>query len=179
MLKVIEKPEIQAISLEDVKVHLRLDHAEEDQYLIHLIETATEYVERYLNRCLLKQKLSFTDQGKTNKDGFLEIKLPRPNIISIDRVTSMRSGSARYIVKRYQLVDADINPTLTLYAKDAFVEIVYHSGYGVYPNHRPSPIKHALLLMVADLYENRGGEGVSQSSFYKTLLEPYRARGLA
>ena len=176
MLKIVEKAEIYAVTLEDVKIHLRLEHSEEDQYLLHLVETATEYIERYLNRSLLAQKLSFTCEPKAVKGGFSEIKLPRPNILHVHAVTSIRSGSARYAVRRYQLVDTDNSPVLTLVTSDPLIEVVYQAGFGIYPKHIPSPIKHALLQIIAALYENRGGEPIQQSNFYKDLLEPYRVK---
>ncbi|PIZ34312.1 MAG: hypothetical protein COY39_00305 [Alphaproteobacteria bacterium CG_4_10_14_0_8_um_filter_37_21] len=178
MLKILEKAEIYPVTLEDVKVHLRLEHAEEDQYLLHLIETATEYIERYLNRALLTQKLSFTSEPKAVKGGFSEIKLPRPNILHVHSVTNIRSGSARYAVRRYQLVDTDNSPLLTLVTSDQLVEVVYQAGFGIYPKHIPAPIKHALLQIVAELYENRGGEPIKKSNFYNDLLEPYRVKDI-
>lgn len=178
MLQIIEKAEIYAVTLEDVKIHLRLEHSEEDQYLLHLIETATEYIERYLNRSLLAQKLSFTSAPKAVKSGFSEIKLPRPTILHVYSVTSIRGGSARYAVRRYQLVDTDNSPVLTLITSDPLVEVVYQAGFGMYPKHIPAPIKHALLQIIAELYENRGGDCLKTSSFYKELLEPYRVKDL-
>ena len=45
MYDVIKKSEIPVVSLQQVKAHLRLDHAEDDDYLLHLITVATEWVE--------------------------------------------------------------------------------------------------------------------------------------
>jgi len=73
-------------------------------------------------------------------------------------------------------VDTDNSPVLTLITSDPLIEVVYQAGFGIYPKHIPAPIKHALLQIIAELYENRGGEPIEKSNFYKDLLEPYRVK---
>ncbi|MBP9753008.1 MAG: phage gp6-like head-tail connector protein [Proteobacteria bacterium] len=175
MLKVVEKSQTLPLTLEEVKIHLRLETPEEDQYLLHLIETATEYIEEYLNRSLIIQKLCYTSQGIKKQNGLFDVRLFRPNIIQVDKVTLIRANVGRFIVKRYQLIETESVPKLTLAKEESdFVEVIYDSGYGYYPKNIPSPIRHALLHLVADFYENRGEESVIRSDFFKNLLHPYR-----
>ncbi|CAO5676696.1 MAG: hypothetical protein HEEMFOPI_01012 [Holosporales bacterium] len=175
MLKIIEKPQMLLLTLEEVKIHLRLDSPDEDQYLLHLIETATEYIEEYLNRSLIIQKLSITSEGIKKQNGLFDVCLRRPNIVGVSSVTLIRANMGRFIVKRYQLTQSDAKPRITLAKSDQdFVEVVYESGYGYYPKNIPSPIRHALLHLVADFYENRGEESILRSDFFKNLLHSYR-----
>ena len=97
MLSLLDTPEINGISLKEVKVHLRLDSFEEDDYLKSLILAATDHVERYLGRSL-----------------------------------------------------------------DDFSEYV------------PASIKHAILLMIADFYENRTTSIIQNQTLFQSLLAPYR-----
>lgn len=173
MLKIIEKAEIYSVTLEEVKTHLRLEQSEDDQYLLHLIETATDYIENYINRSLICQKLEFTSPPTRRADGLYEVRLPRPNIIKIHSVHAIKGDIARYTIKRYQLLDKDTAPKLIFGQADSIVEVVYESGFGVYPKHVPASIRHALLQIVADLYENRGNELLTKSEFYKNLLQPF------
>lgn len=175
MLKTIETADIQVVSLEEVKTHLRLEHPEDDQYLIHLIETATDYIENFLNRSLIIQKYSFINQGTKRSDNLFEIRIPRPNIVNVDSVFLIRGNAGHFIVKRYQLLDTDISPKLILNKEENdLVEVIYQAGYGYYPKNIPSSIRHSILEIVADLYENRGTERIERSDFYKNLLKPYR-----
>ena len=98
MLSLLDPPEINGISLKEVKVHLRLDSFEEDDYLKSLILAATDHVERYLGRSL---------------DDF----------------------SKEYV---------------------------------------PASIKHAILLMIADFYENRTTSIIQNQTLFQSLLAPYR-----
>lgn len=175
MLKVLEKAEIQIVSLDEVKTHLRLDSGVDERYLLHLVDAATDYIEQFLNRALLSQKLCYTVVRDARRG--IEISIPRPNITHIHSVTGIRSG-ARYVIKRYQLKDSDVSPVLLCASDEEAIEIVYQAGYGIYPKHIPAPIKHALFQIVTDLYENRGSEGITRSEFYKELLRPYKAVGL-
>ena len=178
MLKIIEKPEIAVVTLEEVKVHLRIEHSEEDAYLVHLIDTATQYIEQYTNRSLLNQKLQYTKQACLRTDGLYELRLPRPDIVEICHVFEIRADVGRFTVKRYHLIDTDISPKLITYAQSNMFEVTYISGYGIYPKHIPAPIRHAILQVVADLYENRGNETLTKSEFFKGLLAPFCTKEL-
>lgn len=178
MLKIIEKSEIAIVTLEEVKVHLRIEHAEEDAYLMHLVDTATQYIEQYTNRSLLNQKLQYTKQAAIRKDGLYELRLPRPDIVEICSVYEIRANVGRFVLKRYHLIDTDISPKLITFAQSNMLEVTYVSGYGVYPKHVPSPIRHSILQVVADLYENRGNETLTKTEFFKGLLAPFCTREL-
>lgn len=174
MLKILEKAEILPVSLSETKTHLRIEHKEEDVYLEHLIETATEHVQDYLNRSLLQQKIFYKALGKFREDGLLEVCLPRPNITAIDSVISIRGGVGRYCVKRFHLLHENVSPRLVAYTTDPVLEVTYYSGYGLYPKHVPAPIKHGILQFIGELYENRGASVGESSYFYSDLLKAYK-----
>ena len=179
MLTTQMPPEISPVTLHEAKEHLKLDEHYEDSYLEHLIQTATQLVEEYLNRSLIKQTLHYVGCGKVRPDGLLEIILPRPNILSILSVKYIHSQTVRTPVKRYQIVDADLQPKLVMAYQDAQCEVIYEAGYGLYPKHIPAPIRHAILLILTYLYENRYAEALSQN-FIQYLLSPYKTlKGLS
>lgn len=178
MLKTIEPAQIQPVTLEEIKTHLRLENCEEDSYLTHLIETATQYVEKYLNRSLINQKLQYTGIAKIRRDGLFELKLPRPDIVSINSVYEIRGEVGRFLLKRYYIIDADISPKLITWGQSQTLEVTYESGFGVYPKHVPAPIRHAIMQVAADIYENRGNEVLTKSEFFKDLLAPFQAKAL-
>lgn len=174
MFKILEKAEIFPVSLEETKTHLRIDHKEEDAYLEHLIETATEHVQDYLNRSLLQQKIFYKACGQFREDGLLEIRLPRPTIISIESVVGIRGELGRYSIKRFHLLHETVSPRLIAYTTDPVLEVTYYSGYGLYPKHIPAPVKHGVLQFIAELYEKRGSSIADAPYFYSDLLKAYK-----
>jgi uncharacterized phiE125 gp8 family phage protein len=174
MFKILEKAEIFPVSLEETKAHLRIEHKEEDAYLEHLIETATEHVQDYLNRSLLQQKIFYKAYGKFREDGLLEVRLPRPNITSIESVIGIRGGIGRYSVKRFHLLHENVSPRLVAYTTDPVLEVTYYSGYGLYPKHIPAPVKHGVLQFIAELYEKRVVSVAEAAYFYSDLLKAYK-----
>jgi hypothetical protein len=55
MLTVLKPAEIEVVSLVEVKAHLRLDHSFEDDYLLMVIQAATQSVETYLGKSLISR----------------------------------------------------------------------------------------------------------------------------
>ncbi|MGG2476239.1 head-tail connector protein, partial [Rhizobium sp. BR5] len=51
----IHPPQVEPLTLAEVKAHLRLDTAEEDALLAALIRTAREHLERTTGLCLIRQ----------------------------------------------------------------------------------------------------------------------------
>ena len=70
MLHKLEASPILPITLTQVKDHLRLDYAEEDEYLTFLIQSATEAVQNHIGRSLMLQtwqKIYYQDQKYSNQ----------------------------------------------------------------------------------------------------------------
>ena len=175
MFKVLEPPEIFPVALDEVKMHLRVEHSEEDVYLKHLVETATEYMQEYLNRSLIQQKVCFMADGVLRPDGLVELELPRPNVLKVESVKSIRASVGLYPIKRFQVINKNFITKIIVYTRDITLEVVYQSGFGVYPSHIPSPIRHGILQLITELYECRGG--ISEGKFFKNnslLLQKYR-----
>lgn len=177
MITILEKPEILPVSLEDVKIHLKIEHHDENDYLTHLIETATENIQNVLNRSLIKQKILYQGHVKKRKDGLAEISLPRPNIILVESVKSVRLGHVYTPVKRFHIHHEGMMQKIIAYTEDDVLEVVYEAGYGIYQKHIPSPIKHGILKMVANLYENRGHEDNTFQTAHYHFLKPYKVMG--
>ncbi|CAO4845633.1 MAG: hypothetical protein CNLJKLNK_01325 [Holosporales bacterium] len=178
MLKIIEKLDHQPVTLEAVKAHLRIEEAYDDDYLLHLIETATAYVEQHTNRFLLTKKIHYIGQAKQHHDGAFCLHLPGGCIQNILSVYAVFDHTHRQLIKRFYIRDADIAAKLMLYGKSDIYEVTYTCGYGDHSCHIPAPLRHAILLVIADLYENRGNEQFAQSDFFKGLIAPFTIKVL-
>ena len=188
-------PSVEPVSLLEVKLHLRLAvdetsataYNQEDDLLNALIKTAREKVEQYTGRALLTQtKKMYLDRWP---DGNSKA-IPYP---PLQTVTSVK----------YRPVDSEAYTTFTDYEADIVsvpgrivlkpnaswpsdvlhplnpIEITFTCGYGATSASVPAAIRSAMLLIVADLYENRNGmnnQMVNYTWVISTLLASFRDR---
>ena len=77
-------------------------------------------------------------------------------------------------IKRYFLDGNRLIPQVQVANQYEAVEVIYQAGYGNYPKNVPSAIRHAVLLSITDLYENRGTTNLAENTMFQSLLQPYR-----
>ena len=158
---VVVDPAAPIVSLEQAKAHLRVEDDGEDDYIAGLVEVATAWLdgpEGWLGRVLGEQ--------------VLEATLCAREWAELRRVPI---GPVRAILAE------------TLSADGRAVTVRYRAGAPSTGEGRelasavPAPIRHAILLMVGDLYANRESGGVGPGSFevrmpttVEALLAPYR-----
>jgi uncharacterized phiE125 gp8 family phage protein len=160
--RVIDSPESEPVTLEEVKTHLRIDGSDEDSYLTSLIVVARTICEAYAG-------LSFLTQTRVVKLDKLcgDVILPYGPVQSVsDFIYLDGDGTEQAIASDTYTLDTqsgltkirvtenwpDTNRTLNN------VAITYVAGYETVPE----VIKHAIKMQVATLYENRQDEVVGQ-----------------
>jgi len=180
--KVTTEPSVEPITSTEAKVHLRVDHTDEDSLIAILIQAARETVEQRTGRSLITQsrtiKMDYFPQTNT-------IQIPYGPLISVtsvkyydeDNVQQTMSASL-YEVDTYsnvpRIVVTDSWPAT--YDKINAVEIIYSAGYGAAGSNVPKPLKQAMYLILGHLYENR--EQVGTISYEipfgaEVLMSPY------
>jgi len=159
--KVTTEPAVEPVTSTEAKVHLRVDHTDEDSLITILIQAARETVEQRTNRSLITQ-------SRTIKlDTF-----PYGNVLYIPYAPLISITSIKY----YDTTDTEVTLSNTLYwvdtnsniprvvIKDSWpatydrpnaVEIIYSAGYGASGANVPKPLKQAMYLIIGHLYENR------------------------
>lgn len=166
-LKRLTAPGVEPITLAEAKAHCRVDHATDDSLIQGYITTAREYVEDYIDRSLVTQRLVM------KLDAFPgEIELPRPPMASTGTATAVivtyttgeAGGTATLSTTAYR-VDRDSTPGVirTTYAgswpshllDQNSVTVTWWAGYGD-PASVPQRVKNAMLMCVHELYEKRG-----------------------
>jgi uncharacterized phiE125 gp8 family phage protein len=184
-LKVLTQPAVEPVTLDEAKLHCRVDSTSEDSLISSLIQAAREYVERYTRRALVYTTYRYTLDcfpGASTWSAFSSsepLELPRQPVAEI-----AAAGNYSYAMPRVRYYDADsVQQTLT-YAGEDFeldlgsnppslrllpltywpiaeyyranaVEIDFVAGYGPTGDAVPSALKTALLMLVAHWYENR------------------------
>lgn len=178
-------PALTPVSLAEVKAHLRVTGTAEDALIGVFLQSAVDHLDAWvgiLGRALVTQTWELA------LDEFaVEIRLPLGLVQSVEAVEYRDTAglvqtvpSASYVVDilspeaRIVLAPNATWP-MTLDAINA-VTVRFVCGYGAAAA-VPSAIKAAILLMVADLYENREGQtakALTPNATVDRLLSPYR-----
>lgn len=183
-------PALEPVALEDVKAHLRVDHDEEDDLLTAAIAAARSHVEGKTRRKLIQQTWRIhLDRWPRSR----MLRLAIAPLISVDEIR-VRAGEGTPVVadpETYVVDTASVPGRLALEAdvpsppvrRANAIEIDVTAGYGDAPADVPSPLRHAITMLVAHWYEHRasGGEtgaAATVPSGFAALVAPYRVMSL-
>ena len=166
-------PAVEPVSVSEAKAHLRVDISDDDAYIGALITAARRYCEEYLDRALVSQQLT------VRMDTFpYEFELPRPPMATSGTLTATTvtyaldpgsSGTATPTTTTLSAssyrVDRDSTPgrIRTVYggswpshlSDPNSVTVTWWAGYGAAGSDVPQSIRHAMLMLIGHLYENR------------------------
>lgn len=169
------------LSVADAKAHLRVEHADEDDYIEACVAAATGHIDGpdgWLGRCIGLQTLELRQD---RFDG--DILLPYPPIVEVEGVSyvgtdqveqDLDSGEYEAIGTRVVLAYAKAWPSTS--GQPESVRVRYVAGYETIP----PAILAAIKLMVGDLYGQResvavgGLAPVDMSVTVQRLLAPFR-----
>lgn len=159
--ELVTPPAQPIVSLAEAKLHLRIDHEDDDWLVASLTQAATEWLEIATDRKFVAATYRLW------LDGFDcdEIELPYPPLASVTFVkyldssnvlrtlaTSAYEVNTRWTPGRVQLAYGGVWPT-TGYASNA-VQVQFVAGYGSAAD-VPELAKAAVKLLLGHLYENR------------------------
>jgi uncharacterized phiE125 gp8 family phage protein len=161
-LKLITAPIIEPVTLAEAKLHLRVDHTDEDSLITNLIKVARELVEDATWRGLLTQ----TWELRLDNWPSMPLKMPKAPLQSIVSIKYMNDSGVESTVAN-SVYDADTYsepgriffkkgqnwPSVTLYERGG-VRIQFKAGW-LTAAEVSYKIKAAMLLLIGHLYENR------------------------
>lgn len=182
MLTRMKTLEILPVGLTEVKAHLRLDHAHEDEYLRSLIQAAVGFVEEYLGRSLLTQvwrliwqkEKPYPPQLSALEKDVSSVSLPYPPLRAILGVNRLTITGEKQPIRRHRLEMNHQVPRLIFADVLEPVEIDFETGYGDRPTDIPPVIRQAILLSIADFYENRDSTNLPRNALAHEILDTYR-----
>jgi hypothetical protein len=162
------------LSLDIVKRHLRLDNdfMDDDDYIQDLIYAATQYAENYLGKDIAKTENTlriddFDDDSLQVMEGnFI-------SIISVKNAGGVSIGTIHQTSVHYNYFTIEWTGNV---ASDP-IEIKFYTGHedGTYPE----IIKQAILIAVADFYDNSRTSlifsGLTDSKIFERCLESYKS----
>jgi len=183
-------PALEPVALIDVKAHLRVDHDDDDALLTASIVAARLHVEAVTRRVLITQEwrvhLSRWPRGRV-------LRVRVAPLISVDAVR-VRVGGGEPVTVDPDAYDADTASVPGRLVVDAGapspagraangIEIDVTAGYGATAPDVPSPLRHAVMMLVAHWYEHRGIVGDDRGGNtlprgFSALVAPYRILSL-
>jgi uncharacterized phiE125 gp8 family phage protein len=186
--EIVTPPASEPVTVDEAAAHLRVDSADEYALIKVMILAATEWVETHTSKAVITQtvKAYFREFPADEKP----LVLPFGNASSITEIgyldedgvaQTMDASPAAYLLDvvdppKVWLKHGETWPD-TLDQQNA-VSVTYVAGDSA----APARIKQAILIMVADMYENREaqivGPSVSINGTVERLVGPVRELGL-
>lgn len=193
----VTPPVVTPVSAEEAKAHLRVSHSDEDAVIGAHLSAAVARLDGHagiLGRCMI------TQTWRQDYDCWPLKGLFRLPFCDVREITSLKYSDADDVEQTvdpglYQLHQDGLSSFVWL--RSAFtspslfddrldpVRITFKAGYGDAAEAVPADIRHAIKLMVGDLYENREdtvvGVGVDVRPLPRgvdALLSPHRRVGL-
>lgn len=176
------------VTLEEMKLHLRTDSAEDNELISALISAARTTVENFTRRSLMTQTFELVYDGASSS-----IEIPRPPLQEIKKIETIDENGVRSEVdpSTYYIDISGTSPgRVSLRPRYSWPEhrgfasfiITGVAGYGNEPESVPAPIREAIKKLVAEMYENRGGSDIllgthpltNQQQLIMAILAPYR-----
>lgn len=165
------------ITIEDLRAHLRIDHADEDSLLSAYACAATEWVEDYCNRRMLTrvETLRRTRFPEGCGQTLAAIRLPRgpvlPGASVVVRYIDLDGQTVTLDPSAYRLVPSGDDRPFALvqlapgerWPQDADpsyvdgIEILYEAGFGAAASSVPKPMIHAVRMLAAEWHRLREG----------------------
>ena len=171
MLNLVTGPTVEPVTLDETKLHLRVDITDDDSLIGAKIETAREDVETITRRALITQTWDLYLDAFPSES---QIELLMPPLQSVTHVkytdpdgNESTLSSSSYVVDTYStpgrivLKDGESWPGDTLQVVNG-VEVQFKAGYGDHASDVPRPIRDAVLLLVGHYYENREAVAVGR-----------------
>ncbi len=164
---VVTPPAAEPVTLEQAKAWLKIDFDAEDELIEMLISAAREKAEHYCNARFVTTTLKET----FSRNSIMVTLAVGPNIV----ITEVAAGTNELVEDTDYEIHTDDKQTLVKMLKtyDDPLEITYTAGYGA-ATAVPKSIKQAILLTVADRYENRTDPARRFPTASTNLLNPNR-----
>lgn len=187
-MTLITGPAVEPVTLNEAKLHLRVDGSTDDALITSLIVAARRSAEHLLNRALITQTWELAIDEFPADD---VIELPMSRALSIVSVKHLDQANVEQTVSsaNYTL-DAAVTPGLVRLVAGASwpgtydianaVKVRFTAGYGPAATDVPADVVAWIKLQIGALYRNREGFAAGQSvaelpgRFFDALLDAER-----
>ncbi len=184
----IAPPSAEALTLAEVKAHLRLEGDDEDALLTALISTARQHLESEIGLCLITQTLRLYLDAWPG-DGV--IRFAKGPVQAIETILVFNdAGEPVNVTATDSLLDGQARPARLWLRQPPEprqalngIEVDFVAGFGESGADVPDTLKRAMLIHIAHMFAFRGAiapadQPAGVPSGYERLIAPYRRVGL-
>lgn len=185
-LVLIAGPGAEPLTLDEVKMHLRVDGNTEDALITSLILTSRLHIEAALGLALMTQSWKLVLDAWP-ADGLVPLPIAPVAAVTETRILAA-DGTPDTLPPGSFILDSSRRPARLAPSEGqwpppgrryAGIEIDLTAGFGTAPDDVPQPIRQALLLLIAHWYEHRdpveiGAPATAVPHAVSRLLNPYR-----
>jgi len=183
-LQETSQPTLLQLTVEEVKIYLRVDNSNDDGLIENLIAVACKLCEQATGLSLINRECSlYMDSWESEI-----LSLPSAPIASVNaiKVYSSETVSTIYSTSNYYVDNKNIfSPRIVLKSGSIVplsgieangIEIQYTAGFGETAEAVPALLKQGMLQVAAHLYENRGdsGNNALKASGANAIFQSYR-----
>jgi uncharacterized phiE125 gp8 family phage protein len=170
---IIEQSKKQALDINILKAHLRIEHDHEDEYLNSIIGMATEILENSIEKPILKKKYRYVCYCNE----FTSVwRIPIPvrevrEILSVQKLQSRKKDKPEHI--KYS-VEMNYDTTVLITNWSACpLEIRYSAGMTNNPSKIPKCLQFVILQIAKNIYEC-SEENILESEYVKHIIDANR-----
>ncbi|HNR76705.1 MAG TPA: hypothetical protein PKM48_06220 [Parvularculaceae bacterium] len=161
-------PLAEPVSLAELKEHLRIEHAAEDALIAGLGLAARQTIEARWRIAMASQSWRLTLDTAPE----CAVILPISPVLSVDAVGVLRNGITEALpASAYDAQSGDLGRVRLKTSVSGSLVISFTAGWPTIGD-IPEPLKHAIRILTAHLYENREGE--TGANDVAGLIAPYR-----
>lgn len=167
MYTLISQPSEPIIPLEEVKTYLKIENDLEDTLVLSLLDAAEDAANKYMLRYIRETKFEYFEQSSAST-----IMLRRARFSSVDKV-SILVGADWVETEDFEISsDSDIYGVVNIGTPHSACRIQFTVGF----KEVPPALKTAILIIVANMYENRGDDAEYSviPQMAKQILNGYR-----
>lgn len=181
-------PVIEPVTVGELRQHCRIDHTDEDELLVSYLIASRSWCEEYCRRSFITQTIQLRRPRFSSP-----MDLPRGPVQSVTSVKYQDQDDVQQTLSTdvYEFVDDPVMARVGIrwnqnWPITALVElpvlITYVAGYGSTAASVPVPIRQAIKMMAAQMYEFReplvaGTTVATVPMAVEALLGPYRVLG--
>lgn len=173
-----------AVSVSELKVHLRLEHDNDDTYLNGLILASQQYVSNAISAPLLNSTCKSyynvvsdilsvdtvwwtgVRQGSLQQTNVQRLELDFPRVFSLTSVKSYNVSDVETVIDTdfFRLDQSSVKPSVVKTAignwgndlrPESSIIVEYVSGFGSTANDVPHVLRQAMMILCTHWYENR------------------------
>lgn len=188
-IKIKTAPAVEPVTVQEMREYLSLGGTEDDTLLTGLITAARAALEKMTGRTFITTTYQLYYDGFS----FLPVKLARPPVQSVSSITYVdEDGVTQTLSSTLYTVDVSslygrISPAYgeswpVTRAQDNAVCIEFKAGYGDAAASVPEPLKIAIKMLAADVYEHREANveiALTKNRSLDFLLAGYTIPGVA